>query len=220
MELTESAHEAALNRTGLLGWVLSEARIGLIGMNKEGIVSLPGESNRSPETLVKTDHSGYLAIYCFGLATGEHILRATAPFKPSNSVTETYEQQARSHYDKRRTELALELFGYSFGWWIATLVARLIGMQVSRRLVSDLHTLLSCTTLIIPGKRVVCPLGHGLQHFVPLWISRVGALTLPYKQHRRCPSTIGGDQRQRTCCISRRQRRDWLGQRLDEDHVR
>lgn len=40
---TVSAHEAALNRTGLLGWVLSEARIGLIGMNKEGIVSLPGK---------------------------------------------------------------------------------------------------------------------------------------------------------------------------------
>jgi phosphatidylinositol glycan class W len=36
-------HEICLSKAGLLRWVLSEAREGLIGMNKEGLVSLPGE---------------------------------------------------------------------------------------------------------------------------------------------------------------------------------
>jgi hypothetical protein len=37
-------HEISLHKAGLLSWVLSTARIGLIGQNKEGLVSLPGRS--------------------------------------------------------------------------------------------------------------------------------------------------------------------------------
>lgn len=35
-------HDISLHKAGLLSWVLSSARVGLIGMNKEGLVSLPG----------------------------------------------------------------------------------------------------------------------------------------------------------------------------------
>jgi hypothetical protein len=36
-------HEISLHKAGLLSWVLSSARVGLIGQNKEGLVSLPGK---------------------------------------------------------------------------------------------------------------------------------------------------------------------------------
>jgi phosphatidylinositol glycan class W len=60
---------------------------------------------------------GYLAIYLLGLATGQHILRST-----------------RSH-EKRKTELALELLGYSVAWWTGLAVLRFTGFEVSRRMV-------------------------------------------------------------------------------------
>jgi hypothetical protein len=41
-------HELCLNKAGLLNWVLSSDRVGLLGMNKEGIVSLPGKQDFSP----------------------------------------------------------------------------------------------------------------------------------------------------------------------------
>jgi hypothetical protein len=40
-----TVHEVSLHKAGLLSWVLSGARVGLIGMNKEGLVSLPGKLN-------------------------------------------------------------------------------------------------------------------------------------------------------------------------------
>ena len=40
-----TVHELCLHKAGLLTWVLSSARVGLIEMNKEGLVSLPGKSN-------------------------------------------------------------------------------------------------------------------------------------------------------------------------------
>lgn len=99
-------------------------------------------------------------------------------------------------------------------------MARLIGMQVSRRLVSDPYALCPCNDTDYIGKPDVRSLGHGLQHLFPLWISRIRALTLPDKQHRRCPSLVGGYQRQWTRCVSGRQHHDWLGQRIDTDNVR
>lgn len=70
-----------------------------------------------------------------GLSTGEHIMHATLPPKANAVVTKSQEEHVRSHMAKRRTELALELFSYAFGWWVATLVVRLFGLDVSRRVV-------------------------------------------------------------------------------------
>jgi hypothetical protein len=63
-------------------------------------------------------------------------MRATLPPKATAVVTKSQEEHIRSHMAKRRTELALELFSYAFGWWIATMVVRVCGMEVSRRVVS------------------------------------------------------------------------------------
>lgn len=120
-EADPAVHQLALSFTPLQSWTLSSARIGLVGMNKEGIVSLPG----------------YLAIYLLGLATGEHILRTASPPDVKKAVSETPEQHAQSQYRKRRTELGLELFGYAVAWWCALGLCRAMGMEVSRRLVSE-----------------------------------------------------------------------------------
>ena len=40
-----TVHELCLHKAGLLTWVLSSARVGLTGMNKEGLVSMPGKSD-------------------------------------------------------------------------------------------------------------------------------------------------------------------------------
>jgi len=102
---------------------MSPVRHGLIGMNKEGIVSLPG----------------YLAIYTLGLGIGQHILRDPATDGSKRGVSETAEEHLRSRMDKRRTESAMELFGYSVGWWVLLTGLRLAGQQVSRRMVRFPH---------------------------------------------------------------------------------
>ncbi|KAK4685828.1 glucosaminylphosphatidylinositol acyltransferase, partial [Tremellales sp. Uapishka_1] len=110
-----AVHQGLLKNTRLQGWVLSEARIGLVGMNKEGLVSLPG----------------YLAIFLLGLSTGGHILRSASPVR---SGPKSDASQTQSHYEKRRVELALVLFSYSIAWWGGLGVCRLLGGEVSRRL--------------------------------------------------------------------------------------
>jgi phosphatidylinositol glycan class W len=105
---------------GLAAFIESPSRRGLIGQNKEGLISLPG----------------YLAIYLLGLAAGEHVQRAASPPKRKTGVTETEEEHLRRHHEQQRTQLAMELFGYGLGWWIALAAFRGAGSEVSRRMVS------------------------------------------------------------------------------------
>lgn len=101
---------------------MSPDRVGLISMNKEGIVSM----------------SGYFAIYGLGLGIGQHILRSAADNQNKDSAQSSTGHTAdhtRMRMEKRRTECALELFGYSVGWWVLLVALRLSGQQVSRRMV-------------------------------------------------------------------------------------
>jgi phosphatidylinositol glycan class W len=96
--------------TSLQSYVLSEAREGLVGMNKEGLVSFPG----------------YLSIYFIGISTGQHILPALRTRVRSSITSEA----------RRQAELALVLFGYAVAWWVVVLAVLGAGGQVSRRMVS------------------------------------------------------------------------------------
>ena len=118
--LVASAHQLCLSQLGLEAWILSPAREGLIGMNKEGLVSLPG----------------YLAIYLFGLAIGEQVLRrGEVVSKQSQRVSETAEEHARTRAERRRADLAMELFGYAVAFWVLLGLYRSFDGQVSRRMV-------------------------------------------------------------------------------------
>lgn len=112
----------ALTKLGLESWIMSPSRIGLIGMNKEGIVSLPG----------------YLAIYALGLGIGQHILKNPfeGPTEEHAHVTTSKEEYRHMKVDKRRSECAMELFGYSVAWWVLLFALRMAEYQVSRRMVS------------------------------------------------------------------------------------
>ncbi|ORY26719.1 GWT1-domain-containing protein [Naematelia encephala] len=120
--LTTIAHQLALRNFGLQSWVLSPMRDGILGANKEGIVSLPG----------------YLAIYFLGLATGEHVARAASVNPAAKNQTR---EDARRHFEKRRTELGLELFGYAFGWWVVLFGIRTAGGEISRRLANTSYVI-------------------------------------------------------------------------------
>ena len=113
-------HQSLLSYGGLESWILSPTRKGLIGMNKEGLVSLPG----------------YLGIYILSLAIGRHVMRSSMPRKRIESVTETQEEMIKRHYEKRRAELGMELLSYAIGWWLLLLVSRFGNIEVSRRMVS------------------------------------------------------------------------------------
>ena len=88
-------------------------------MNKEGLVSLPG----------------YVSIYLAGLALGEQILRLTVRFPTRNGEGHT-SKASEVHFEKRRTELVLELFSDAVVLWLGLWGLRTAGVEISRRLVS------------------------------------------------------------------------------------
>ncbi|WRT70318.1 uncharacterized protein IL334_007316 [Kwoniella shivajii] len=134
-------HQIILSYCGLESFLLSASRPGLLGLNKEGISSLPG----------------YISIYLLGLATGEHISRLSSPLPPreiTGGVTESPEDHIKRHYEKRRTELILELFGYTIAWWTALGIGLYFNLgQVSRRFANTPYVLFiaSYNTLFLLG---------------------------------------------------------------------
>ncbi|WWC71912.1 uncharacterized protein I206_105871 [Kwoniella pini CBS 10737] len=93
-------HQIILSKFGLENYLISNSRNGLIGLNKEGISSLPG----------------YISIYLLGLSTGEHILKSSImnPFILNNkNINETKEE----YFKKQKIKLILELFSYTLTWW-------------------------------------------------------------------------------------------------------
>lgn len=103
-------YQLVLSRTSLQSLLLSDARPGLLGENKEGLASLPG----------------YIAIFLIGLSIGEHVLRL------GNTKADSPEE-ASEKLAKRKTELMLELLGYAAASWIAIWGLGFLGVQVSRR---------------------------------------------------------------------------------------
>ncbi|WVR07766.1 hypothetical protein IAU60_004809 [Kwoniella sp. DSM 27419] len=125
-------HQVVLTSLGVQAFLLSPDRPGLLGANKEGLASLPG----------------YVAIYFIGLATGEHVTKLSMP--PATDmygryavgpVSQSAEEHRREHYARRRTELTMELFGYSIAWWSALTVWLWLGGQVSRRFANTPYVL-------------------------------------------------------------------------------
>ena len=114
-----AVHEFALRFLGLQAWVLSPSRVGLVGLNKEGLVSLPG----------------YVSIYLASLALGEQILRLTVR-SPTRNGEGHASKAAEVHFEKRRTELVLELFSDAVVLWLGLWGLQIAGVEVSRRLVS------------------------------------------------------------------------------------
>lgn len=103
-------YQLVLSRTSLQAFLLSDARPGLLGENKEGLASLPG----------------YIAIFLVGLSIGEHVLRL------ADTKADTPEE-ASEKLAKRKTELMLSLLGYAAASWIAIWGLGLMGISVSRR---------------------------------------------------------------------------------------
>lgn len=103
------AYQVLLSRTALQDFLLSDARPGLWGENKEGLASLPG----------------YIAIFLVGLSIGEHVLRLGESRDAGPGAGEKLA--------KRKTELMLELLGYAAASWLAIWALGWLGVGVSRR---------------------------------------------------------------------------------------
>ncbi|KAG8925734.1 Glucosaminyl phosphatidylinositol (GlcN-PI) nositol acylation protein, partial [Tulasnella sp. 417] len=111
--LITSAHEFLLHKTSLQRWVLSDERIGILGMNKEGITSFPG----------------YLAIHILGFAIGtlilppspSHFRRRQKAIKPDPEESSNAVYSSRKPFklssERQLDKTVIELFAYSMMWW-------------------------------------------------------------------------------------------------------
>jgi phosphatidylinositol glycan class W len=142
---------------GLQKWVMGPDRTGLIGLNKEGIVSLPGQfacngtqnsiSRSTIDYIRSSPLPGYIAIYLLGIDLGHYILPPDPYYAfPAKKAALKEEQDDVPDYDsrgiskgqteRRREELAMILVSYSIVWWVVLGVLWACGDRVSRRLVS------------------------------------------------------------------------------------
>ncbi|KAG8950160.1 Glucosaminyl phosphatidylinositol (GlcN-PI) nositol acylation protein [Tulasnella sp. 424] len=140
--LVTSAHEFLLHKTSLQRWALSEERIGILGMNKEGITSLPG----------------YLAIHILGFAIGtlilppspSHFRRRQKAIKPDPEESSNAVYSSRKPFklssDRQLDKTVIELSAYTLMWWtLFGVVSMMSGgrMGVSRRLANLSYVLLT-----------------------------------------------------------------------------
>lgn len=124
-----TAHQLLLSLTPLQHWTLTAPRLSLLTQNREGIVSL----------------IGYLSIYLFGIGTGLYVLPPDPYFysnlhlSPSPNSTPESRKKLQEKKEKvwkaKPGKLANVLGSYSVIWWVAYLLSRRLGLEVSRRLV-------------------------------------------------------------------------------------
>lgn len=139
-------------------------RANLLSANKEGIVSLIGESlpQRRTDCIITICSPGYLAIHLLGLSTGTLLLppspsyfrrqqRAQLARQNSNADTDTDNDsesddvnekafpktKGRSVLQRQNDKTAIELCSYAVVWWVLMGLTRVMGVGegVSRRMV-------------------------------------------------------------------------------------
>ncbi|KAG9016056.1 Glucosaminyl phosphatidylinositol (GlcN-PI) nositol acylation protein [Tulasnella sp. 427] len=140
--LVTLGHEFLLHGTSLQKWALSDERIGILGMNKEGITSFPG----------------YLAIHILGFAIGtlilppspSHFRRRQKAIKPDPEESSNAVYSSRKPFklssERQLDKTVIELSGYTLMWWtIFGIVSMMSGgrMGVSRRLANLSYVLLT-----------------------------------------------------------------------------
>ncbi|KAL1409940.1 Glucosaminyl phosphatidylinositol (GlcN-PI) nositol acylation protein [Vanrija albida] len=116
--LLTAVQQLVLSNTGLQAFLLSAARPGLLGENKEGIASMPG----------------YGAIFLLGLSAGDKVLRVSVPPKADDDGAHRLDsRQLAERATKRKTQLAFELVSYATISWAALALSYVLGIKVSRR---------------------------------------------------------------------------------------
>lgn len=139
--------------TPIQSWVLGQERSGIIGQNKEGIVSFAGMPDQLSPLLVipmRALHKGYLAIHLLGLSMGLVLL----PPSPSHFRRHKTDPDSKTFANARRQpeKAAIELCSYAVVWWTFYAVSTFLGgkdTDVSRRLVSS-HTVILRFTELTP----------------------------------------------------------------------
>lgn len=192
-------YQIILSTSGLQTFLLSPARPGLLGENKEGVASLPG----------------YLAIFLLGLGVGEHVLRSNTPKSGYESDEDEDAERISERAAKRNTELALELAGYAAASWTALGFAYLLGLGVSRRFVSYVQDQLTA------GQCFLCALDSRVQHLLPGRIPRCSAVPHPsiWGQGYRLPASTRSNQQEWPGCLLAVECAYWSHQCFRADHV-
>jgi phosphatidylinositol glycan class W len=157
----------ALSLLGLENYVLNYPRTNLISTNKEGIVSLTGQSLRISTAHIPTKNlfAGYMAIHLLGLSAGTILLppspsyfrrhqRAPLPKENDNADTDTDNDsdsndvnhksfpkiKGNGRLRRQNDKTAIELCSYAVVWWVLMGLTRILSISegISRRMVSAL----------------------------------------------------------------------------------
>ncbi|KDQ09526.1 hypothetical protein BOTBODRAFT_117080 [Botryobasidium botryosum FD-172 SS1] len=140
------AHQVLLSGTQLQSWAIGPERVGLLGMNKEGIISM----------------AGYLAIHFLGLSTGTYLLPPDpSQFRRHQRASSTPEPPSffGPSTTRQHGKIAIELCSYTVVWWsLLGAVTLVMGHNaVSRRLANLPYVLwvVAFNTLFLLGYLLV-----------------------------------------------------------------